>query len=89
MEKQTQMEYLAQVYPESIVLADDDFDDAIIGVSTNGNVIYSVDKMIDILVERYNMTHEGAYEYFDYNIDRAIPYMTDGVPPVLMNSIPI
>ena len=50
----------------------DGFDDAIIGVTQRMNeeplVAYSVDKMVEIMVERDGMTHEDAVEYFDFNI---------------------
>lgn len=81
----TRMDYLSENYPESIRL--DDLDDAIIGMSTAGNIIYSVDKIIDIFVQRDHMTHEEAGEYFDYNVERTLPYMTDGIPPILMEQI--
>lgn len=80
-------DYLSNTYPDSIVL--EGLDEAIIGISTNGNVIYSVDKIISIFVNRDNMTIEEATEYFDYNVERALPYMNDGVPPILMNTFPV
>lgn len=79
------IEYLSNFYPESIRL--DGLDEAIIGVSTTGNITYSVDKIIDIFVNRDHMSHEEAGEYFDYNVERAIPYMTDGIPPILIEQI--
>ena len=83
----TRMNYLSENYPNSFRF--DGLDDAIIGVSTAGNIIYSVDKIIDIFVQRDHMTHEEAGEYFDYNVERTLPYMTDGIPPILMEQIPI
>ena len=79
-------EYISNNYPDSIVL--DGLDDAIIGVSTAGNVIYSVERIIDVFISRVIMLLEVVTEYFDYNVERALPYMTDGVPPILMNEIP-
>lgn len=84
-ESEKQDEYLSTNYPDSIRL--DGLDDAIIGMSTAGNIIYSVEKIIDIFVQRDHMTHEEAGEFFDYNVERAIPYMTDGIPPILMEQI--
>lgn len=66
----------------------DDLDDAIVGVSTSDNVVYEFDKIIQILMERDGMTYEEAVEYFDYNIDRVLPYMSDGFP-VIMKTIEI
>lgn len=76
-------EYLADNYPDSYLL--DDLDDAIIGVSTLGNVIYGFDKIIQILMDRDGMTYGEAVEYFDYNIDRVLPYMVEGFPVIMKN----
>ena len=46
-------------------------------------------RIIDVFISRDNMTPEEATEYFDYNVERTLPYMTDGVPPILMNKIPV
>ena len=79
-------DYISNNYPDSIVL--DGLDDAIIGASTAGNVIYSVERIIDVFISRDSMTPAEAMEYFDYNVERALPHMTDGIPPILMNEIP-
>ncbi len=50
----------------------DGFDEAIIGVAERINLgpvaAYSVEKIIEILMERDEMTYEDAYEYFSYNV---------------------
>ena len=50
----------------------DGFDEAIIGVAERINLgpvaAYSVEKIIQILMERDGMTYEDAYEFFSYNI---------------------
>ena len=81
----TRMDYISENYPESIRL--DGLDEAIIGISTADNIIYSVDKIIDIFVNRDHMSREEAGKYFDYNVERAIPYITDGIQPILMKQI--
>lgn len=47
------------------------FSAAIIGMTTGGEprVVYSVEKIVRILVKRNGWTEEGAYEFFDYNIE--------------------
>ncbi len=46
----------------------DGFDEAILGMdSISGRVIYSVNKMIKILMKNDNMTYEDAREYLDFN----------------------
>lgn len=81
-------EYLANNYPDSYLF--DNFDEAIIGISTTGAVIYEFDKIIHILMGYLdNMTYEEAVEYFDYNIERTLPYMNEGIAPVIMKNIEI
>lgn len=78
-------EQIAEQYPESKMLFCDGFDDAIIGVDENRwdqrkgddgddskeRVIYSVKKIIEILMTRDGMEYEVAREHFDYNITGA------------------
>ena len=59
----------------------DGFDDAIIGLDTSGDVyrvIYDRNKMVDILMERDEMSLEEAVEYLDYNVFSA--YVGEGTP---------
>ena len=50
----------------------DGLDDAIVGVTEefgNGRrVLYSADKILNILIERDGMTWHEAVEFYDYNI---------------------
>lgn len=63
-------EDIAQINPEALLC--DGFDEAIIGmaerINLNPIVAYSVDKIIDIMIERDGMTYEEAMEYYEYNI---------------------
>ena len=52
--------------PNAIVW--DGFDDAIIGIDTDGRIVYDTEKMESILIERDNMTQEEAIEYLDFNV---------------------
>lgn len=47
------------------------------------SAVYSYDKIIDNLMND-NMTYEEAAEFFDYNIDRGIDYITKGVKPTIL-----
>lgn len=62
--------------PEDAVIADG-FDDAIIGITTNGIVAYSYKKCIKILVNQ-GMELDEAVEYFEYNVDGA--YVGENTP---------
>lgn len=63
-------EEIAEINPKALLC--DGFDDAIIGIAERINlgpvVAYSVEKIINIMMTRDEMSYEDAYEYFDYNI---------------------
>lgn len=62
---------LATGMNEEAMLADG-FDDALIGADYGQNrAVYSIEKMIDILIKRDGMSEEEAREYFDFNIGSA------------------
>ena len=60
-----------------------DFDNALIGVSTDGNAIYDYYKMLEILINRDGMTEEEAADYISYNTLRALPYAGEKKPIVI------
>lgn len=66
----------------------DGFDEAIIGVAERINLgpvaAYSVEKIIQILMERDGMTYEDAYEFFSYNIIGS--WMGDHTPVFIYTS---
>jgi hypothetical protein len=45
------------------------FDDAILGISTREWAIYSVCKILDILVKHGGMSEEDAWGWFSFNIE--------------------
>lgn len=64
------IEEIQEINPEALLC--DGFDDAIIGMAERINlgpvVAYSVEKIIQILINEHGLSYEEAYEYFDYNI---------------------
>ena len=60
------------------MLIADGFDAAIIGTTTKDLAVYSISKIIEILIERDGMDEEEAVDYFYYNIDGA--YMGEETP---------
>jgi len=57
------------------------FEEAIIGLDTSQEVfrvVYDIDTIIQILMERDEMTEEDALEHFSYNIQGA--YVGEGTP---------
>ena len=68
-ERERLLESIAEFNPEALLA--DGLEGAIVGYDTKGRVIYSVDNIIDILVERDGMSYEDASEYFSFNIECA------------------
>lgn len=66
---------------ENVVLADG-LDDAFVGVGSafGGTTcaVYDKDKVIEILMTRDGMTHDEAWEFFDFNIAGA--YVGEATP---------
>ena len=67
------------------MLTADGFDEAIIGsiisFGRKETVLYSTQKILDIMVERDDMTQEEALEFFDFNIIGS--YNGEGMPAFL------
>lgn len=70
-------------YEDSVVFENPDFEDAIVGVSTDGNVVYNYDLMRKSLSDEDEMSLEDAEEFIDYNTLRAIPYFPNPKPIVM------
>ena len=62
--------------PEETLKADG-FDDAIIGIGSKQRMVYSIEKILQILQDD-DMTQEDALEHFYYNIDGS--YVGDYTP---------
>ena len=57
------MEYVSEVAMKA-----DGFDDAIIGVSTTGLVVYDYGKCIEIIMKDHKCDYIDAIEYMEYNV---------------------
>tara|TARA_R100000808_G_C2141545_1_gene149356 strand:- start:261 stop:506 length:246 start_codon:yes stop_codon:yes gene_type:complete len=65
------LEQIIEAYEDCGILKADGFDDAIIGIdSVNYRLIYSISKVIQILVDE-GMTQEDAWDHFGFNIECA------------------
>jgi len=56
---------------EPDILFADGYDEAILGTTWDGErtrVVYKVEEILNILMERDEMTYDEASEYFDFNI---------------------
>lgn len=66
-----------------IVFENPDYDDAILGVSSDERVIYDYDKMIACLMLEDDMSVEEAMDFIDYNTLRSLSYAGEGAPIVM------
>ena len=73
--------------PEDAILFDNmSYDGSIIGVTTEGRVVYDYDQMVEELMQDEEWSYEDAVEWIDYNTIRALPYAgADG--PIIMYPI--
>jgi hypothetical protein len=68
---------IRMIKEESEPIKADGFDNAIIGVDyKQGKLVYSVEKILEQLMEDSDMTLEEAIEYFDSNIGTYVGEMT-------------
>ena len=72
-------------YKDTVVFENPSYLKAIIGLSDDGALCYSYEKMIECLMEEDGMGYEGAMEFIDYNTIRALPYASSmGIRPVVV-----
>ena len=69
-------ETIAEHNPKALLA--DGHDDAIMGYSSDCRVIYSVNQIVETLVERDGMTPDEAIDFFNFNIECA--YLGEHTP---------
>lgn len=70
-------------YEDSIVLENPDYASAVVGVDSNGRVIYDFNLMVDFLVKKDGISSEEAIEFIEYNTIRALPYAGEKCPIIM------
>ena len=65
------------------IFVNPDFNDAIIGVTTDDRAVYDYDLMVESLAKKDNISLDEAQEFIDYNTVRALPYMSNA-PVIIM-----
>lgn len=74
-------------YEDVPIFKDPDYESAFIGVSLEGCAVYDYCKMVDHLVHSDQMTEEQAREFIDYNVVRALPYMGERHPVIVIPGV--
>lgn len=71
-------------YNDSLLFDNPSFDDAIIGYTETGRVIYDYDLMVESLARESNIdTHEAA-DFISYNTIRALAYQPKENAPIIL-----
>ena len=76
----------AELPEDAIVFDNMSYDGSIVGVTTDGRVVYDYDKMVEELMQDEEWSYEDAAEWIDYNTIRALPYAGEN-GPIIMFSI--
>lgn len=70
--------------PEDAIVFDNmSYDSSIVGVTTDGRVVYDYDMMVEELMEDEEWSYEEAAEWIDYNTIRALPYAGENGPIII------
>ena len=72
-------------YNDAVIFDGPDFDEAIVGVTDDGQVVYDYDAMVECLMKQDNIGRLEAIEFIEYNTMRALPYIENA--PIVMNMI--
>ena len=80
-------EHIKNNYDGAVLFDNPSFDNSIIGISTDNNIIYDLISMVDELAEDDGVSYEEALEFIDYNTLRTIPYINEGNKPIVMTEL--
>ena len=80
------LELRTELPEDAIVFDNMSYDGSIVGVTTDGRVVYDYNKMIDELMEDEGWSYEDAIEWIDYNTIRSLPYAGPH-GPIIMYSV--
>ena len=70
-------------YDDVIIISEDVYDKALIGVSTDNCAVYNYDIMVEELMKADGISEEEASDWINYNVVRSLPY-AGANPPVIM-----
>jgi hypothetical protein len=60
------------------------FNAALVGVSSDGRLVYSEDKILGALQDIDGMSYEEALDYYEANTVRGIAYAKGSVSPIIL-----
>lgn len=68
---------------DAIVFDSPSFDNSIIGVTTDGKVVYDYEKMVVELMKDDDISEQEAIDWIEYNTIRSIPYAGEMAPIIM------
>jgi hypothetical protein len=75
---------LRGILPEDAIVFDNmSYDGSIVGVTTDGRVVYNYDMMVEELMQDENCSYEEAADWIDYNTIRSLPYAGENGPIIM------
>ena len=81
----TANEIIENANPKALVLEPrETFNLALVGVSTDGRLVYSEDKILGALQDKDGMSYEEALDYYQDNTVRALEYAKASVTPIIL-----
>lgn len=73
----------AELDDDAIVFDNPAFDNSIIAVTTDGQVVYDYNKMVLELMEDDDISEQDAIDWIEFNTLRSIPYAGEMAPIVV------
>ena len=70
-------------HEDAVVFDNPSYDEAIIGVTDESQVVYDYDAMVKCLMKQEGIDEMEAIDFIDYNTIRAIPYAGDHAPIIM------
>lgn len=78
-------------HADAVIFDGPDFDEAILGVTDEGQVVYDYELMVECLMKQDQIGRIEAIESIEYNTMRALEYMNlpdaREKPPIVMNRL--
>lgn len=73
-------------FEDVVIFENPSYDEALVGVTEDGRAVYDYDKMLDWLALNWEMSHDEAVEWIEYNTIGALPN-AGPLGPVIMYSL--
>lgn len=80
-------EYIKSLNPDAVLFDNPSFDNSITGISTEGNIIYDLESMVEELANDDKISYEESADFISYNTIRALSYITEGDKPIICDRL--